>query len=104
MFHTTAAHIAFFMGEATVAAHEADIAWLDSHVTDWETAEQRDRFLSERDFPLDTLEADLGFPSNEDWDAYFEMTYVDPSEMYNQHQCIIRETPDGMGCAECLYS
>jgi hypothetical protein len=44
----------------------------------FERSEHGERFLSEGDFALDTHEADM--VSESDWDAYFEMTFVDPAE------------------------
>lgn len=47
---------------------------------DWEMREQHgERFLSEWDFAPDV---DVDGPSNEDWDAFLEMSWVDPAERW----------------------
>jgi len=47
--------------------------------TDWFERENfGTRFLSERDFPLDVVDADA--PTAEDWDFFYETTFVDPAE------------------------
>lgn len=45
---------------------------------DWEVREQwGERFLSERDFAPDV---EVVGPSDEDWQAFLEMSWVDPAE------------------------
>jgi hypothetical protein len=61
-----------FDTEAVAAARQDDV---EANIgTDWFEREQYgERFLSERDFPIAEAVAD-------DWDFYFEVSYVDPAE------------------------
>lgn len=64
---------------AEIDAFEANADWFDANMPDWA---DRERYgvdlLGEGDFALsdDTLDV----VPDEDWDAFFEMTYVDPAE------------------------
>lgn len=78
MFNATAAHstvTGYDAAEAQALAFEADFG------ADWESREQfGERFLSERDFALDSPDADA--VSDEDWAAFLEMAWVDPAERW----------------------
>lgn len=78
MYYTTDAHIDRYLAEQDRA--EALVADLDAAMPWWEIAEQESLMLTEGDFPLydDTLDALL--PSDDDWAAFIEDTYVDPAE------------------------
>lgn len=57
----------------------AAVDYFDSILPGWEDRERfGDTLLSETDFAPDAHEADL--VSNEDWDAFIEMTWTDPAE------------------------
>lgn len=82
MYYTTDAHIDRYLAEQERAEAQAEalMADLDAAMPWWETAEQESLMLTEGDFPLydDTLDALL--PSDDDWAAFIEDTYVDPAE------------------------
>lgn len=64
--------------EALLAAHEAEVARWDAFMPGWETDEARHagEILSEWDFPV-YEETEV---SDEDWQVFIEMTFVDPAE------------------------
>jgi len=59
-------------------ADEAALA-MDDFAPGWEEREEYGvRFLSEGDFALDSPDSDA--VSEDDWQAFLEMSYVDPAE------------------------
>lgn len=66
------ATMTFDQQDALAANFERDFG------VDWEAREGfGDRFLSERDFAPDV---DTDTPSEDDWQAFLEMSWVDPAE------------------------
>lgn len=72
MFNTFAATVTGY------DAAEAHALAMDEFVPGWEVREDFGiRFLSERDFAPDV---EVDGPSDEDWSAFLEMSWVDPAE------------------------
>ena len=66
---------------ATYEASERHAEFFDVEFPGWETREvdpEASRYVSEWDMPVAEIDADA--VSDADWDAWFEMTYVDPAE------------------------
>lgn len=68
------------MNPTAFAAADAAAVAMDDFAPGWEVREQfGERFLSERDFAPDV---EVDGPSDEDWAAFLEDSWVDPAERW----------------------
>jgi hypothetical protein len=79
MYNTNSSHI---LAHTAVSVDERRSEELDMVLPGWEfdelTGEEGGRYVREGDFPLDS--EDEAFVSDEDWNAFLEMTYSDRQE------------------------
>ena len=82
MYYTTTAALHTTLDSRVPAEWQEDEQeFFDSEFPGWEVREAYgERFLSESDFPVDSAEADAGFPTNEEWEWFLSESYVDPAE------------------------